>query len=229
MVSEEGARAGHRHFQFRNKRGRGGRSASSSLDSDPLWMALGLSRDRPYGSGVAWVLARNLSQTGRAATLVACGIRLYPQRSNGAERENSVAALVSVSSDVGFRICEVPDRSYLVVLSLLAAEVSQSDAWHIAGQDRSAAGADLSRGGCRKCGGRLVVVFAFETRLECESRAEDGHADLRLRGDTGLLRIHDVALVGDCGAGGRGSGGTSRLVGESVCDGRGYVPRACRG
>ena len=79
---------------------------------------------RDTGLHLVGVLAGNLpASTGTPETL-AFRVGVHPVRPSGADHKNKMVTPYSASPDVGLRRRQVHDRSDLVVLPLLVAEIS---------------------------------------------------------------------------------------------------------
>src|SRR4051812_39431733 len=100
---------------------------------------------------------------------------------------------------------KVPDRSDLVVLSLLASEISRQELWHQPVQTESARYRRLRDRRRRQCWWWLVIINAHQAWLDGQSRAEDGNADLRVLCRAGYFRgvcyEHVDGRAADCAGG----------------------------
>ena len=125
--------------------------------------------------GFVWLdlLAAALSQARGASARVQGGAGLHPQRSPGADGENQMGPPHPSSSDLGVRRGQVPDRSHLVVLSVLDTGFSATQTWFVADEDRSAHRGDLCDRRRRQRRRRLAVVLADPSRPERQLRAQD--------------------------------------------------------
>ncbi len=88
-----------------------------------------------------------------------------------------------------FRRREVPHRSDLVVLSLLAAEIPEQRVRAHAHGARAAAHRDLPSRGCREHRGRMACRAVHQARMEREPGAQGGDAGLRAGGGSNRVRI----------------------------------------
>src|SRR5688572_519788 len=80
---------------------------------------------------------------------------------------------------MGVRGWQIPHRSDLVGLSLLASQISQHQLWIEHYSNRLAAGRNLYRGGRWLHRWRLALRIVYQTRMVSEPRTKDGYAYLR--------------------------------------------------
>src|SRR5262249_60885280 len=93
------------------------------MDHAEVWLAVGFHCDRIARCSVVDFLARHVSRstTASQAQFVCAG--LHSKRSARSGGGDSVVASDSLSADMGIWARQVHDRSELVVLSFLAAEI----------------------------------------------------------------------------------------------------------
>src|SRR5215813_15436408 len=103
MVSEERARAGNRHLQFRNEYWRGCRAACRPMDYRHIWLAVGLHRNWSLGIYLDHCLVGIVYQSAEASAYFGRGTRTHSKRSARVGDENGMARTDSPSADVGIR------------------------------------------------------------------------------------------------------------------------------
>src|SRR5262249_14929123 len=90
----------------------------------------------------------------------------------------------SLSPDMGIRAWQVHDRSDLVVLSFLAAEISEHAVWTVVERARSADRGHLHSFRHRKHYRWLALFRIDQARLDHKSRTQECDVDLRVVGST---------------------------------------------
>ncbi|SOT41600.1 hypothetical protein F01_410107 [Burkholderia cenocepacia] len=228
MVSAPRTRARHGHLQLGREHRRGVRAGDHPGDRGGLRLARGVRDHRRDRYRMARRMACDVSH--RRHARARRGIRRAARRSRSArrgERGRRRAALGRAdpqARDVGVPGRQVPDRSGVVVLPVLAAEVAQRVARDGHAAHRLAARLHLCADDGRQHRRRLAVVDAAARRLEREPCAQDGDADLR------MLRAADRVRVAGAEPVGRGADRrpcrrrAPGLVGEPVHDGVRPVP-----
>src|SRR5213075_1494743 len=108
-------------------------------------MAVGIPADWHHRFRMARPVAEILPPAGRAQGTERGGVRIHPQRSAGTVGSRSVEEIIPLEANLGVRGGQVPDRSDLVVLPVLASEIS-GDARAVAQNGGPAAGDDLPGG-----------------------------------------------------------------------------------
>ncbi len=137
---------------------------------------VGVRADRRVRVRVARRLARDLREARSAHAPEGAGARVHLQRSGRARDAHAVAQPDGLPADVVVRRGEVPDRSDLVDVSVLAARLLQPQLRSVAAGARTADHRHLRRRGRRQRRRRLVVLDADPARLERERGTEDGDA-----------------------------------------------------
>ena len=128
MVSRPGARSGGRHFRQRLERGRISGSLLCSVSGDSLWLALRFSNLRAAGIPLAHSLDQHLpparppsQRQRRRAQVDSSGPR--DRQRLAPEGGRPLAAFAQTVERLGNRSWPFADRSHLVVLHLLAAQI----------------------------------------------------------------------------------------------------------
>src|SRR5258707_563451 len=191
MVPETGTRFCDRPLQRGHQCWRDCSSAYCAVDCDALRVAMGVSSYRRYWIHVARVMASAVSATRAASATLRGRTCLHSKRRHGNHSEGSVVASSAAPSNLGNSYWEVPDRSDLVVLPLLAAEISERQARSEFEYDRRTAGCDLCHSRRGKHRGWMAFIAPHQTRMERQSSAQDDYADLR-----GLCSAHCIRLAG---------------------------------
>ncbi len=132
--------------------------------------------------------------------------------------------LISAPANLGGRRRQVHHRSCVVVFPVLASQIFVQPAWPDADRLGSAAGGYLSHGRHRQRCGRRPGIHVPASRLEPQSRAKNGNADLRSHGDADRV-CRECAQPLGCGrAFGPCHRLSSRMVREFVYARFGFVP-----
>src|SRR6266550_1672080 len=213
VVPKRRARARHGYFQRRHEHGRDRHAPRRSLDRADVGLALGVYRHGLDRFLVVVCLARALPLPAR---------RRAPGRARRAACALDPPA--RCAADVGDRRRQDAGRPDLVVLSVLAAQVSRREVRHQAGARRLALDRRLSRG--RRWLDRrwLVVEQVDHAGVDSEPGAQDGDAPHGGRHNThrtGASRWQHVDRRGDRQ---RRRGGAPGLVGEHVYARERHVP-----
>src|SRR6202035_1065600 len=90
------------------------------------------------------------------------GAGVHSRRSRGADRKNQVVGAVAAPADLDFRRWEISDRSDLVVLFILGAGFSATQAWAGVDENRRADHDDLFDFGYWQRG-RWVAFFEIDS------------------------------------------------------------------
>src|SRR6185436_8993263 len=138
MVPEKGARVGDRHLQRWIEPWPDYRSTYGAVDCRALRLAHGLRRHRRVRFSLVAALAPGLSPARRTSASLPRRAGLYQERSFGADHQDFLVEPASAPANMGLCDRKVPDRSDLVVLSLLAGEISRQELWHQPFQTESA-------------------------------------------------------------------------------------------
>src|ERR1700733_12103478 len=166
MVSAKRALAGYGHLQLRRKCRSHSRSAQRALGNDPLRTALRVPRRRRLQRGLDFLVVEELPQTDRSSHAHWRRTPSHLQRRR--DPNGSLYALdpaARISPDLGFLHREIPDRPYLVVLSLLAAILFQCAISSQSLSPRPAAHSDLQHVRCRQHRRRLAARALSQTRI----------------------------------------------------------------
>src|SRR5258707_11839104 len=112
------------------------------------------------GFHLARFLAHDLSPTGRAPATVRGRTRIHPVRPGRTRDKNTLGPTRPAPADVGICHRQVHDRSDLVGISILDAEIPKHELWLEDHADRFAAGCDLRFGGFRLYRWRMALLDA---------------------------------------------------------------------
>src|SRR5271170_6149856 len=124
MVSKKRARAGNRDLQLRHECRRHDCAARGALDRAPSRMAVCISIHGRIQCDLDRLLADHLSSSAGRQEDFIVGTRTYSERPAGALGKDRMVAPSHLPSNLDVCDGEVPYRSNLVVLSVLAAEIS---------------------------------------------------------------------------------------------------------
>src|SRR5437867_10791583 len=141
-----------------------------------MGLAVGLHYYRRARAALARALDSILRKPRSHRASIANGAVVHPQRRTGRDHVGALDAVAPLSADVGILGWEAARRSHLVVLSILAAEVSRREVRDQARRPRGATDSRVPDRGRRLHRWRLAFELAHQARLERESRAQDGHA-----------------------------------------------------
>src|SRR3954471_20973877 len=144
-----------------------------------MGLAGGVRLDRSAGFRMADCLVGALPWHGGAPAPVGRRTAIHPRRHRGVRHlERPVFAGARETAAVGVCLRETPDRSDLVVLPVLAAEVSRPGTRHSRHRADSVFDDRLHRGRLRLGHRRLHVVGAHQARVDGERRAQNDHGYL---------------------------------------------------